>query len=70
MVGTDVALISAVMVGSQNVENASFSVTVAVACLREVAIGEVLDVPDVGKGNAVAVLADDCSHVVLRIGVE
>ena len=38
--------------------------------LGEIAVGEVVDVADVSKRDAVAVLAHDLSHVVVGVGVQ
>ena len=65
MVGADIALVAAVMVGAQDLDDAGLAAAVAVSSLGEVAIGEVVDVADVGKCNAVAVLADDLSNIVV-----
>ena len=70
VVGADIALVVAVMVGLQDVQNVGVAVAVAVAGLREVAVGEVLDVADVGERDAVAVLVDDVGHVVVGVGVQ
>ena len=70
MVGTDVALEAAVVVSLQDVQNAGLAVAVTMAGLGEVAIVEVLDVTNVGKGNAVAVLANDLRNIVVGVGVQ
>ena len=70
MVGADIALKPAVVVGLQNVQNPGVAVAVPVGGLREVPVGEVLHIADVGKGDAVAVLADDVGHIVLGVGVQ
>ena len=68
MVRTDVALVAAIMIGLEDLQNAGLTVAIAVAGLREVSVLEVLDIADVRKSDAVAVLANDLSNVVVRIG--
>ena len=70
MVGPDVALVAAVVVRPENVQNAGVAVAVPVGRLGEVPVGEMLHVADVGEGNAAAVLAHDVRHVVVRVGVQ
>ena len=70
MVGADVALEAAVMVGAQDLDDAGLAAAVAVGSLGEVAVGEVMDVADVCECDAVAVLADDLSHIVVGVGVQ
>ena len=70
MVGADIALEAAVVVGFQNLQNAGLAVAVAVRRLGEVAVREVLHIADVRERNAVAVPAHDGGDVVCGIGVE
>ena len=70
MVGADVALEAAVMVGAQDLDDAGLAAAVAVSSLGEVAVGEVVDVADVAEGNAVAVLTDDLGTVIVGVCVQ
>ena len=70
VVGADVAGKAAVVVGLDDVQNPHIAVTVPVGHFAEVAVGKVLDVADMGKGDAVAVGADDICHIVLGVGAQ
>ena len=70
MVGADAAVKAAVMVGAQDLNDAGLAAAVAVRSLREVAVGEVVDIADVAEGNAVAVLADDLGTVIVGVCVQ
>ena len=67
VVGANVALKAAVMVGLENVQNPRIAVAVAVAGFGEVAVLKMLYVADVGKGDAVAMLTHDGRHVIVGI---
>ena len=58
------------MVSTQHLDDAGLAAAVAVSSLGEVAVGEVVDVADVTKGNAVAVLAHDLGTVVVGVCVQ
>ena len=70
MVGTDVTLEAAIVVGLQHFQDAGIAVAIPMGGFREVAVIKVLDVTDVGKSDAVAMLADDVGHVVVGVGVK
>ncbi len=70
VVGTDVTVEAAVVVRLENVQNTRIPITAQVAGLREVSVWEMFHVPDVGEGDAVAMLAHDVRHVVVGIGVQ
>ena len=70
VLGADVALEAAVMVGAQDLDDAGLAAAVAVGSLGEVAVGEVMDVADVSESDAVAVLADDLGNIVVGVGVQ
>src|SRR5699024_2842838 len=56
VVGADVPFKAAVVVGAQDLDDAGLAAAVAVGRFTKVAVGEVVDVADVGEGDAVAVL--------------
>ena len=58
------------MVGLHDIKDSGISVAVAVGGLREISIGIMTDITDMGKGNPVTVGADNVGHVVFRIGSE
>ena len=58
------------MVGAQDLDDAGLAAAVAVGSLGEIAVREVMDVADVCECDAVAVLADDLSHIVVGVGVQ
>ena len=58
------------MVGFQNFQNTGIAVAVPMARLGEVPVFKMPDVADMGKCNAVAVLADDFRHVIVGVCVE
>ena len=70
VVGTDISLKATVVVCLEYFENACVAVTVAVAGFGEISVFKMLDVADMCKGDAVAMLADDVCHVGIGIGVE
>ena len=70
VVGTDIALITTVVIGFEDVQNACVAVAVAVGSLGEVSIIKVLDVANVGKSNPVSMLADDSSDVVVGVSIQ
>ena len=69
VVRADIALEPAVMVCLDNVQNTGFPVAVTVTGLGEISVRELLDIPNMGKSNAVSVFAYDGSLVVVRIGI-
>ena len=70
VIRADIAFKSTVVVGTQNVKNAGFTFAVTVGNFREVTVGIMPDVADMGESNAIAMLADDSSNVVLRVGIQ
>ena len=64
VVGTDVALKATVVVGLQDLQNAGVAIAIPVGGLREVTVLEMLDITDMGKSDAVAVLAHHIRHIV------
>ena len=70
MVRADISLEAAIVVGAENIQNPGFSVTITVGDFRKVTIVKMLYVADVGKSNAVTMLADDCSDIVFRVGIQ
>ena len=58
------------MVSAHHLNDAGLAAAVAVRSLREVAVGEVVDIADVAEGNAVAVLADDLGTVIVGVCVQ
>ena len=58
------------MVSAHHLNDAGLAAAVAVRSLREVAVGEVVDVADVTESNTVAVLADDLGTVIVGVCVQ
>ena len=69
VVRTDAAIKAAVMVGTQDFNDAGLAAAIAVCGLAEIAILEVMDVADMGERDTIAMLAHDLSHVVVGVGV-
>ena len=70
VVGTDISVVTAVMIGPEYFDDAGIAAAVAVGCLGEVAVGEVLDVAYMTESDTVTVLSDDLRAVVIGVGVQ
>ena len=66
VVGADIALEAALVISPQHIDDPGVAVTISVAGLTEVAVFEVLDITDVGKGDAVAMLTPSSASAASR----
>ena len=70
VVRTDVAVPARVVVCLEDVQDARVAAAVPVGGLGEVAVLKVLELADVGEGDAVRVLTHDARHIVFRVGIQ
>ena len=53
MVWTDIALVAAVVICPHDFQNTHITVTIPMGCFGKIAVGEMLDIADMCKRNAV-----------------